>query len=99
MGSRISFRLSELLDQKDIRVSISCEVFAPDALEDSVAGVTHFITVAEVDFGQFGCFSFDVSPGPQIELSADFNYFRNPEYYAPMMRALFHCGVCFQVIH
>lgn len=99
MGSRISFPLSELLYRKDILVNLSCEVFAPDALEDSVAGVEHLNPVAEVDFGRFGSFSFDLSSGPRIELSADFNFFRDPERHSRLMRALFECGVCFTVNH
>lgn len=109
MGSRINIQLTELLNNPDISVALSTDEINDG--EDNPGGRNTRIPIAEVSFGTRWCgvaknlvYSFDYTAhNGQVELSADFNWFRyGASEDAPqkrLLRNLYEHGVTFRVTH
>lgn len=109
MGSQIRIDLQSVLNNPTVEVRMFSEDLGDDHNHsDSTSGMNLIVHYAEVTFKQQSRharpfvfnFSYHVYSG-QVELSADFNWFRYDEDtpQRKLMRALYENGVDFKVSH
>lgn len=100
MGSRIVISLQSLLSNDAIRVVLSSERHVDDEdaqpYTEDTATVTFEVTagmaVTEVQF-DYTCYN------GAVELSKDFNFFRDREHHTKLLRLLYEHGINFTVQH
>lgn len=95
MGSRIHIKLTELLQNPEIRVDLKTD-------HEPLAEVTFNSPYQEEEGGELPplitTFDYTVYQGV-VTLEKDFNYFRHEEQNSALMRMLYEHTVCFTVVH
>ena len=101
MGSRIVINFRSLLNDPSIEVEIRSTIrhAGEGESEDEDWYIEHTAKVYFEAVEEEFLFDYSLTPTGGVELSRDFNFFRNEEEHRNLMRALYEHGVSFTVHH